>query len=255
MSPAGPFLVGESIDAVSFEFVLINFSNRDRRHYSILNLRSTGDVGTSILQPDGVGVLPSEYHFVEREPDTPSLEIRRRSCRAWGQTFYDIGYGTVTVPGHHKVGVALAIGGVTVVAPPVFFDVVDIPPRDVLSTDEVPLVGFDAAKPLADRHRKVVQQVRLGEKILLVFRDFYGSKHGGAVSHTTRIAELPGQVELRVTPPDADEKPITITYKDGGSPTGTRTLKVDYVNGRPWVEPSEYNPNPIPPPRSIKVKP
>ena len=79
----------------------------------------------------------------------------------------------------------------------------------------------------------------MGKKTLLIYRRRYDPKSGGGIYRTMRLAELPGKVEMKVEGAFGDGKPLTITYKDANSPTGTTKLVINSIDGRRWTEEEE----------------
>ncbi len=93
--------------------------------------------------------------------------------------------------------------------------------------------------PEAKRDRGSIQQIKIENRTWLFYRRFLSDELGGKANAVHRLAELPGKVEMKVEGVYGDYTPITITYKDSKSPTGTTKLVIHSVNGRQWTEADE----------------
>ena len=54
------------------------------------------------------------------------------------------------------------------------------------------------------------------------------------VTLTSRLAELPGKCEMTVEGAYGGWEPITVTYADKKSPSGTTTRVIHSISGAPW---------------------
>jgi hypothetical protein len=257
LSVIGPYLVGECIDRIHFDILLLNFSKETIEHDPLVVARQVGDLDVTILQPDP-NPLPRLGRPWPRDPFTQQVRLRAGKFTSDGFRFADFGYHRLVKPGRHRLDASLLIGGKKVEAPPVEFEVVELPPGAVLVSHPVPLEGREAARPADEQSRPFVQQVKVGNRTLLIYRRDTGPKWGGGIDGTFRLAELPGEAEMTVAGAYGGGKPLTITYQDAKSRTGTTTLVINSINGMPWdgdrgpPDPDDGSDRVIPPPRPIK---
>jgi len=234
----GPYLVGEAIDRIHLKVTLLNVSKETRMHEPLIVARDTGDLELVIVQPDGEW-LAGDGGAGPRNPFTQQLKLLPGAVSSEDFRFAEFGYGRLRMPGQHQLKAVLRINGKKITAPPVVVEVVEVPANAVLVNHTVPLEGREAALPADERYRPFVQQVKVGKRTLLIYRLDYGPKWGGGIDRIYRLAELPGKVEMAVEGAYGDGKPLTITYKDPNSKTGTTTLKINSIDGMPWTDEEE----------------
>ena len=131
------------------------------------------------------------------------------------------------------------IDGKTIPAPPIKFEVIEPPADAILVSHMAPLEGTEATKPVLNQCKPLIQQVQVGKRTLLIYRQCYDPKSGGGIYLTARLAELSGKCEMTVTGAYGDGRPLTITYKDAKSPTGTTKLVINSIDGTPWTAEDE----------------
>ena len=149
-----------------------------------------------------------------------------------GFSLGDFGYLRLPGVGEYEARVVLRTPRGTIYSPTWKFHVVDVPPADVLDSQMIPNEGARAKRDWNDQEKLTIQQLRLGGRVYLVLRKFYGEKLGGAVSYSVRLRRLPGKVNLSVEGEYGDRPtPITIRYKDETAPTGTTTLVISPFGG------------------------
>jgi len=235
LSIPGPYLVGERPSRTRFDVTLINFSKEAREHDPLPAARVTGDLHLAIIEPDGKNLPGIGLPYPERNPFTQPSRLRREEFNSVTFEFGEFGYGLIAFGqvGRHRVEASIKIDGKTIKAPPIEFEVVAVPPRAVLVSHAVTLEGRGAK----ESSRPVIQQVPVGNRTLLIYRGHYDpAQSGGGPYFTTRLAELPGKVEMKVEGAYGDWGPITITYADKKSPSGTTTLVVHSIGGTPWTQ-------------------
>jgi hypothetical protein len=236
LSVSGPYLLGEHIGQIRFDVTLLNFSAETREHDPLTVARDTRDLRLTLFQPDGKRF--SKYGFsAQRDPFTQPRRLRGGEFSSLDFDFKAFGYGLIAFGqvGRHRLEPSMKIGGKVVMAPPVEFDVVAVPPSAVLASHPVRLEGRAATESA----QPVVQQVPVGNRTLLIYRGHYDpAKPGGGPYSTKRLAELPGKCEMTVEGAYGAGKPLTITYKAAPDARPTR-LVINSVSGSPWTEEDE----------------
>jgi hypothetical protein len=259
-SVRGPY-IAEPIDYVRFNVTLINFSKETRGHDPLKVAARTDSLQLRIIKPDGRDLW--QWHGSRYRPRGPFAQNKLRAGEFCSQDFPFAQFGyhlTLGEPGRYRLEATLKIDGKTITSPPVELEVVAVTDDVVLANQLVPLEGPAAMLPPEEQEWPVIQQVKVGSRTLLLYRGYGGTKFGGKVRWTYRLAELPGKVEMKVEGAFGDRKPLTITYKDANSPTGTTKLVINSIDGMPWTEEEErllqerLNPkkDAIPAPRPVK---
>ncbi len=111
---------------------------------------------------------------------------------------------------------------------------------DILFSQTIPLEGYQAKWPKEKHERAVVQQIQIGDRTWLFYRQSLSPENGGKVSATFRIAELPGKVlDMKVEGAFGDWNPLTITYREHSYSKFTTTCVINSVGGRPWTAEEE----------------
>lgn len=225
MPNRGPYIVGESIDRARYSVTLVNRSKAVLVHDPLVVARGLGDFDIGIVNPDGkriVPPIPIPPKF-PRDPFTAELKVRPGEFSTSDDLFSD--WWSLSKAGRYQLVATWTIDGRKVTAPPLEFQVADILPEAVLS--RIP-VALDS-EPKNPAKAPCVQQVKLGNKIVLVYT--------GSGVH--RLAELPSNVKMTVEGKYGFGKPITIKYAGANSTTGTTTLTIDSIDGRPWTAQKE----------------
>ncbi|MCI0705702.1 MAG: hypothetical protein L0241_31970 [Planctomycetia bacterium] len=247
LSDRGPYFVGENID-VRYNITLVNHSKATLVHDPFVVAMNTRQLVYDIINPDGkriVPPLPSPHHGFSRDPFTAELKLRPGEFATEDFRLRD--WWSLTKAGRYQIVATWTIDGRKLTSPPMEFDVVDIPPEAVLASIPVAL----DSEPKNPSKRPCVQQVKVGKKVLLIYR--------GAPA--TRLAELPGKVEMSVEGVYGFGNPITIKYADTNSKTGTTTLVIHSIGGTPWTaemerlrreREEEEKARIAPPPRPVK---
>lgn len=228
LTVAAPYLAGERIDIIKFQMLLLNRSVETRLHTPLEASQESGDLDISLFKHDGKGIQSLRFPGV-RVPFTQQVKLPAGQFVTAEFSFAAFGYDRLPTPGRHWLKASLIIDGKKISAPPVELEVIEPPADAILATHPVPLAGIQASRPVDERSRAAVQQVRIGERTLLVYHRFYGPKYGGGADLTARLAELPGKVEMSVAGSYGGGKPLTLKYKH--SPTGTTTLTVNSIDG------------------------
>jgi hypothetical protein len=233
---SGPYLVGEEPDWHRFEVILINRSTSTRPYPPLRDAWLSGELDVSMAwEKEPEEAVQGHFHPLPRRRGDLPAYLRSGERDSAKFTLRDFGYWSLPGPGNYEARVSFKTPQGTIASPSWTFDVVDIPDKDVLDSHTVPLVGFRANLPPDDQERITVQQVELGDSVLLVWRRFYGTKLGGKVASTARICKLPAKVEMTVVGEYGELGPITIKCKDKRAPTGITTVVIRSVDGRPWT--------------------
>jgi hypothetical protein len=234
----GSYIAGETLERIGFDILVLNFSDATIEHDTLGAARAVGDLDLRIVAPDG-NPLRRLGRPGRRDPFTQQMRLRPGEFESAAFRFNEFGYGAIRQLGRYRIECTLKLGSKTITAPPLQFEVIDIPQADVLFSHTVPLEGREAKLPAGEQSRPFVQQVKVGGRTLLVYRRWYGLKWGGLIETTSRLAELPGKAEMTVAGAFGDWNPLTISYKDPNSKTGITKLVINSINGLPWTEEEE----------------
>ena len=236
-----PFLVGESLEHVVFEITLLNFSKETREHDPFVDAKRFGDLDLTITQPNGKWLRSMAGPYDGTRSVVPQkMKLGTGHHTSHEFRFADFGYSKLNQLGRYRVDASFKIDGKKISAPPIVFEVVEILQDAILVSRPVPLEGWEAARPPDERSRPLIQQVKIGERTLLIYRRYYGAKWGGVVDFTARIAELPGKVlDMKVEGAFGDGNPLTITYREATYIKWPTTHVINSVGGRPWTAEEE----------------
>ncbi|MCI0705701.1 MAG: hypothetical protein L0241_31965 [Planctomycetia bacterium] len=174
-----------------------------------------------------------------RDPFT-QITLRPGEYSSLDFSFKQFGYFlTLGAPGRYRLEATLKIDGKTITSPPVELDVVAVPEDAVLVNQLIPLEGAESLKPPDEQEWPVIQQVKVGDRTLLIYRRYNPTMNGGKAGMLWRLAELPGKVEMKVEGAFGAGKPLTITYQEAKPPTGTTKLVINSIGGTPWTAEEE----------------
>ena len=233
-----PYLAKERIWHTSLEVVLVNQTSAERKYLLLEAACNVGDLDVTIIRANGKPL--HSYHRLL----TPILFSERWSLPAQQAVvavfkFEEFGYHYLLEPGVYELRASLKTTQGVIFAPVVKLKVIEPSSDAILASQPVPLEGYQTQWPKAKQETAVMQQIKLGDRVWLIYRQFLSPKLGGKVSATFRLAELPGKVEMKMEGAYGDGKPLTITYKDANSPTGTTKLVINSTDGKPWTEEDE----------------
>lgn len=253
----GPYLVGEHIAQDQVTVSLLNFSPKPQLHDPLsVALRSNFHILT-VRRPDGqelTGMGIAELNRTSRNPFTVQTKLPPGSFVSTSFAFEDLGYEHVFSPGMHQIEARLNLvtngvpDGRVLKAPTFKFQVLELNHEATLSQHKVPLEGREATLPIREQRRFAVQQVQVGERVILIYRRYRALENLddikperrplAEIDGTHRLAELPGKCDVTVTGAYGDWKPLTITYKT--SPTAEPVkLVINSVDGKPWTAEEE----------------
>ena len=226
---ASHYFVGESTDSVLIQFLLINYTIQPRPYVPLPLERERGKLVVELSGLDGQQV-PSQG-----EPLFPIAPLGKKPSLPPGRmtatilSMGNFGYNRFRRPGVYELRTVLKTSEGIVTAPRLRFKVIEIGPDDVLISQVIQLEGAAAHYPLAERYRVFLQQVRIDNRIYLIYILYYGAKSGGGIYFTSRLAELPDQVEFKVSGAYGDGKPLQVAYRS--SPTEWTILTVNSIDG------------------------
>jgi hypothetical protein len=241
LNTRGPLIVGEDVGRYQFDLLLLNFSKEPREHDVPVVALETGTLDVSISKPGGKG--PPALCRLSR-PRDPFTVMHKLGANEWTSERFSLaswGYFLVYETGLYRVSATWQINGKTVSSPPVDFEVVRVLDEAVLASHTLPLEGSQLARPVEKRHRAVVEQIRVGNRIWLAYRRLGSGKPtpNALPGFAVRLVELPGKVEMTVEGAFGAGNPLTVTYQDANSAIGTNMLKIHSITGEPWTEEEE----------------
>ncbi len=236
----GPYLVGEAFGAIRIKVTLLNKSEYARLYPPFKLAILSTEMVAELSHPDG-----HRMRITLGNPPGPSQRIAWVNMEGGKSTIAeltlrDFGYiYTMSDVGKYKARLVFATPQGKVAAFPWSLEVVEPAAADILSSQSVPLEGYQLKWPKEKQKRAVVQQIQIGNKTWLVYRQFSHSEKGGEVSDTYRIAELPGKVlDMKVEGAFGDGNPLTITYR-ATTYTKFTTTHIISSNGYPWTAEEE----------------
>jgi hypothetical protein len=236
----GPYLAGESTGGIRLTISLLNFSGKTRERDPLVVAQQTGALDMRIVQPDGKILASLRGCPRPRSPFTVAEKFAPGQCSSVEFQFDSFGYDHARQSGRHRLELVLRSDEGTLTAPPIECELqfVEPQPDAILLGHELALEGRVETLPADEQCRAVIQQVKLGNRVLLIYRQFYGAKEGGKVGRTFRLAELPGKREMTVEGAFGAGNPLTITYKTSPAATPTK-LVINSINGLPWTQEEE----------------
>jgi len=233
-----PFLAEERVEFGGFELVLINQSKDMRQCIRLDASSSTGYLGISIVGPDGRYVDNMKIRNGSTFFECGELLAYQRASSAY--RFRQFGYYRLPEPGEYELRASLQTAEGKIVAPSFKIKVIEPVTDTILVSRPVPLEGEQLKWPKEKQERAVMQQIKVGNRTWLVYRQFQSPQLGGAVSATFRIAELPGKVlDMKVEGTFGDWNPLTITYREYSYTKFTTKHVINSVNGKPWTAEEE----------------
>jgi hypothetical protein len=228
---AVPVFEREAISDREMRIGLLNLSKSNIMYDPLPVARACGDLDAIITDPEGVQV-PRLGRPSRRDPFTQQLNLRAATLASEDYLLSDFGYDQVKSIGRHTLEVSLNIAGKRLTSDKVFFQVVRIQKDAVQVSLPIQPSAKDAMPNANERSTAFIQQVRLGGKMYLVFRQFQSEKFGGELSRTVRIMELDGPQEMTVAGVRGGPEPLEVTLWKAGSPKSKQTLVVNSVSGR-----------------------
>ncbi len=223
----GPYIVGETYENIRVRITLANRTEQLRTHWPLGVAVKAGDLSISLTYPDGRAV---RRHF---ELDLPRVGDAEQKLEAGKSVSADLalrdfGFQQLLEPGRYRAQALLKTSQGKVVSFPWSLDVVEPAPTDVLAAHIIPLDELEARRGADDRSKAVVQQIKLGDRVFLVYRSFgRGSKNVLVPDRCIRLAEIPQKVDMKVTGEYGRGKTLTIVFDDAKEPDGKRTIVID----------------------------
>ncbi len=232
------YLAREVIHRNDVYILQLNRSRAARDYLPLDVANCTNDLAVIILRPDRTPVGSSHKSQITLTTDErPKLASGGFTSDRF--TWEALGYNNVEAAGTYNLHATLTTSEGKIRSPSVPLRVIDVVPDMILVSCPVPLEGYQAKWPELKREKAAIEQIVISGRTWLFYRKFVSDHLGGKVSAAIRLAELPGKVVMKVEGAFGDGKPITITYKDSNSPTGTRILIINSVDGTPWTEADE----------------
>ncbi len=233
-----PYLARESIYHSQLIVVLLNQSKEERKYLLLDVACKSENLEVSIVRPNGQPLGRYSHASLailfEDRWKLPAGQLVSEVFK-----FRNFGYHQLLEPGEYELRASFKAPEGVVVSPAVKLRVIEPSPDAILASQEVPLEGYEAKWPKAKQEQAFVQQIQIENRTWLFYRKFRSPELGGKVYATRRIVELPGKVELKVEGAFGERNPLTITYKDARSPTGTTKLVLNSISGSPWTEEEE----------------
>ena len=121
------------------------------------------------------------------------------------------GYTRLETAGKIEAKARLETDNGPVVSAPFHIRVLDIAPRDIKLSKTVPLTE-SATRTDGTAPHVTIQLVDVGGDRWLVYRRFYGPKHGGGIAFTERLAPAKGLTDFAISGSFGDDKPLTVTF-------------------------------------------
>jgi len=236
--PGGPYIAGETFDSVLLKITLSNTTNKIRQCPPLdLAIRSA-ELRALVWHPNGQGVRS----LFEPSPSTPADEwitLEPGKSVSIESTLSQFGYGFRNVEmGKHTAQLTFLTPQSKFTSFPWTMVFVEPTTADILSSQTVPLEGYREKWSKEKQEHVVIQQIKLQNKIWLVYRRFLSSTAGGKVSNTFRIAELTGKRDIKVEGAYGDGNPLTITYREH-TYSKWDTKHVISSNGYAWTAEEE----------------
>jgi hypothetical protein len=194
---AEPLLVGESVEGIHLTVTLKNTTNKERGYLPTARALRAHVLQVHIDNPKNkpigkLGRFPGPDDFKNLTPIAAGKEVQFPLSLggAWGLFPYLAGKYTVTVTYETPDG--------KVTSNAITFDAIEPAKDAILARHQLPPGGRTVQQPEAERVTAFVDQIKVGDKVYLVYREFAGPKDGGGCSFAKRIATLPGKVEMVV---------------------------------------------------------
>lgn len=218
----GPFIVGESCQNVRIKVVLANVSGEPRSHLTFEDALKSGDLNVRLRYPDGRVV---RRYFERTNPRNPRVSLRASESASVELALSDFGYRQLWEAGKYEAVLTLKTPQGVAFSLPWIVDVVEPALTDVFVSHKI---GPDSRQKSETCPHALVQQIKLGKRVFLVYRSFdRGSRDALVPDRCIRLAELPGKVDLKVTGEYGRGKKLTIAFDDAKEPDGKRTIIVE----------------------------
>ncbi len=228
----------ECIDHSILTLALFNLSSESKSCMPLRKACESGALELSVTQPDG-GQLGSIC--------TRHVRVSNKVCYVEAAnfimcdfTFVQFGCYELIHLGTYKLRASMKTTQGLIVSPVVKLNVIEPASKDILTSVPVSLEGQFAKWPKERQDTALIQQIKIGNRTWLFYRQFSSPELGGKVSRAFRIAELPGKVvDFKVEGAFGDWNPLTITYREHTYTKWTTTHVINSVDGRPWTAEEE----------------
>ena len=230
-NPAEPVFAGEYADGITVTVTLKNTTDKERGYVPVPRAIARHVLDANIVDPKGEGM----GQLCRRSPadDFKNLTpVAAGKTVSFPVTLNRFGYMNLYAGGKYTVRLSYQTPDGRVVSNALPFEVIDPPNDALLARRQVPPGGRIAQRPLEERETAFVDQVKVGDKVYLLYRVYVGPKYGTACSFAKRIATLPGKVDMVVVGahgsrlPDGWER-FFLAYPH--KPNGMTTLRIQSV--------------------------
>ena len=236
----GPYIVGETCKNVRVKVMLINKTAQARDHWPLAVAVKADELKIMLKGPDGQGVGRRCEVDLPRLGDAQSQLAAGKSVSV-ELALSDFGFREFSEAGKFRAQLKFDSPQGNVASFPWVLDVVEPTAADILASHMVPLDDFETRQKANTLSQALVQQIKLGGRVFLVYRSF-GRGSGNAIVPVDciRIAELPGKVEdMKVEGAYGRDNPLTITYRETSYTKWATKLVINAKNGSPWTAEDE----------------
>lgn len=223
----GPFIVGETHDNVRIKITLINKSAQVRPYPPLDSAVKANELYVDLRYSDSRKV---RSHF---EPDVATrpehwVKMEEGKSVSIELALKNFGYRQFIEPGKYWAQLKFKSPQGEVTSFPWVLDVVEPDATNILANHEIPLDAFEERQKANTLSKAFVQQIKLGDRVFLVYRSFgRGSNNKVVPDRCIRLTELPGKVDMKVTGEYGRGKTITVTFDDNKAPDGKRSIVID----------------------------
>jgi len=231
--PVGPYIIGETYEDLRVNITLINKSGESRRCPPLEFALRACELHVAFKYPDGGNV---RCYFEPFPPTRPEkwVKIDAHASVSTDLRLTDFGYEQFVKSGKHRGQVRFKTPQGLVTSRQWVMDVVEPDATTILASHTIPLDESYAKAPPKDQYKAFIQQVTVGEQVLLLYRSFWGGAvRRDRVDRCIRLAELPGKVEMNASVSTGRGKNSQSPTRTRSPPTGKTTLIID-SRGEPW---------------------
>ncbi len=240
LNSVGSYIDGESIEHTRIAVLLHNRSTVPQNYFAFEYSKRVLDLGISITHSNGRGLRAGGDRGDQQDPNQPKLKLPVGGCAVCPFRLGSFGFGNPLEVGTYRIDVSLSNLGKTYLAPPIEFEVVEIARDCILASHKLPLEGKMAERSINKQETAIIQQIAVGKKVWLFYRQFASLENGGKAYSATRLTELPGKVvDFKVDGAFGNNNPLTITYRETTYTKWTTTHVINSVDGRPWTAAEE----------------
>ena len=230
-NPAEPVFAGEYTDGITLAVTLKNTTDKERGYVPAPRSIRGHVLDANVLDPRGA--VMGQMCRRTRGDDFKNLApVAAGKTASFPVTLSWFGYTNLYTAGKYAVRLSYQTPDGRIASNALTFEVVDPPKDALLARRQLSPGGRTAQRPLEERETAFVDQVKVGDKVYLLYREYAGPKYGAACSFAKRIATLPGKVDVVVVGafgsrlPDGWER-FFLAYPH--EPNGMTTLRIQSV--------------------------